>query len=108
MSAYAVAHIRHVTMGSAVVEYLQRIDATLEPFAGRFVVHGGNVEVLEGAWSGDLIMIEFPDRDRARAWYQSPAYQAIVRLRTDNSDGDCILVDSVSAGHRATDILTGS
>ena len=48
MSAYAIAHMRHVTMGPAVVEYLQRIDATLAPFGGRFIVHGGEVEVLEG------------------------------------------------------------
>src|ERR1700753_2409440 len=29
----------------AIVEYLNRIDETLEPFAGRFVVHGGVVEL---------------------------------------------------------------
>jgi hypothetical protein len=43
----------------------------------------------------------------ARGWYSSPAYQAIVRLRTDNSDGDTILVEGVAQGHRATDILPG-
>jgi uncharacterized protein (DUF1330 family) len=107
MSAYAVAHLRRVTMGPAIVEYLQRIDATLAPFDGRFLVHGGEVEVLEGAWPGDLIIIEFPDRDRARAWYRSAAYRAILPLRTDNSDGDVLIVDGVSEGHRATDVLPG-
>lgn len=34
MTAYAVAHMRQVTMGPQIVEYLQRIDATLEPFRG--------------------------------------------------------------------------
>jgi uncharacterized protein (DUF1330 family) len=33
-------------MGPQIIEYLQRIDATLKPFAGRFLVHGGGVEVL--------------------------------------------------------------
>ena len=32
MPSYAVAHMRQVTMGPAVVEYLQRIDATLAPW----------------------------------------------------------------------------
>jgi uncharacterized protein (DUF1330 family) len=50
-------------------------------------------------------VIEFPNLDTARAWYHSPAYQAIVRLRTDNSDSSCILVEGVANGHRATDIL---
>lgn len=107
MAAYALAHVRSVTMGPPIVEYLHRIDATLAPFGGRFIVHGGSIEVLEGAWQGHIIMIEFPDLGAARAWYHSPAYQAIVRLRTDHSDGDCILVDGVPAGHRATDILNG-
>ena len=107
MSGYAVAHLRDVTVNADIVEYLERIDATLAPFNGRFAIHGGAVEILEGAWPGHLVMIEFPDRAAARAWYHSPAYQAIVRLRTDNADGDCILVDGVGAGHKATDILDG-
>jgi uncharacterized protein (DUF1330 family) len=40
MAAYALAHLRRVTMGPPIVEYLQRIDATLTPFNGRFIVHG--------------------------------------------------------------------
>ncbi len=108
MSAYAVAHMRHVTMGPPIVGYLERIDATLAPFGGHFIVHGGEIEVLEGSWPGHLIVIEFPDLDRARAWYHSDAYQQIVRLRTDNSQSDTILVDGVDSTHRATDILEAS
>jgi uncharacterized protein (DUF1330 family) len=105
MAAYAICHVRRVTMGPPIVEYLHRIDATLAPFHGRFVVHGGSVEVLEGAWVGHLIIIEFPNLEAARGWYRSAAYQAIVRLRTDHSEGECIIVEGVAAGHRATDIL---
>lgn len=105
MPTLAVGHLRTVTMGPAIVEYLQRIDATLAPFGGRFLVHGGRVERLEGTWSGDLIIISFPDRESARAWYASPAYQAILPLRTGNAQGDVFLIDTVDADHRATDIL---
>jgi uncharacterized protein (DUF1330 family) len=105
MSSYAVAHMHTVTIGPEIVEYLERIDATLAPFGGRFLVHGGKVEVVEGTWSGNLIVIEFPDRARARGWYESAAYQKILSLRTDNSESDTFLVDGVSEGHRATDVL---
>jgi len=108
MPAYAVAHMRQVTMGPAVVEYLQRIDATLAPFGGRFIVHGGEVEILEGSWPGFLIVIEFPDRDRASAWYNSAAYQEIVTLRTDNSESDVVMVNGVGSEHKATDVLAVS
>jgi uncharacterized protein (DUF1330 family) len=108
MPAYAVAHMRQVTMGQPIVEYLERIDATLAPFDGRFTVHGGDVEILEGSWPGALIVIEFPDRDRVRAWYDSQAYREIVALRTDNSRSDVIVAGGVGDGHRATDVLTAS
>ena len=103
--AYAVAHLRNVVMGDDVVTYLGAIDATLAPFRGRLVLHGGEVEVLEGHWSGDLVMIEFPDRTSAKAWYTSDAYQAILPLRRENADGEVILIDAVEPGHRSTDIL---
>ncbi len=107
MTAYAVGHLRAVSMGPEIADYLARIDATLAPFGGRFVVHGGRKTVLEGSWDGDLIVIGFPDRASASAWYASPEYQAILPLRTANSEGDVILVDGVAADHRATDILQG-
>ncbi|QCI67315.1 DUF1330 domain-containing protein [Phreatobacter stygius] len=107
MPAFAIARLRNVAMGPQIVCYLQRIDATLQPFGGRFVVHGGKIEVLEGNWDGDLIIIGFPDGDKARAWYASPAYQDILALRIDNSESDTFFVEGVSEDHRATDVLAG-
>lgn len=105
MPAYAVAHMRRVTMGPPIVEYLERIDATLAPFGGHFIVHGGDFELLEGSWPGNLIVIEFPDRAQASAWYNSPAYRAIVTLRTGSSDSDVIMIDGVDRDHKATGVL---
>jgi uncharacterized protein (DUF1330 family) len=106
MTAYAVAVLHKVEMGPAIVEYLEKIDATLAPFGGRYIIHGGGRKaVLEGAWPGDLIVIAFPDRTAAAAWYDSPAYRAIKPLRTDHSAGDVVLVDGVGTDHCATDVL---
>lgn len=106
MKAYGVAILRSVDLGPEVIAYLEGIDATLAPFGGHFLIHGDPPERLEGDWAGDLIVIEFPDRDSARAWYSSPAYQAILPLRTRNSVGDVILIDGVPAEHHATDVLS--
>jgi uncharacterized protein (DUF1330 family) len=107
MSAYAIAHLRHVVPGEPIAQYLREIDATLAPFGGKFRIHGGQAEVLEGDWSGDLIMIEFADRQSARAWYASPAYQQILPLRTGASQGDVFFLDGVPDDHRASDVLNG-
>jgi uncharacterized protein (DUF1330 family) len=69
------------------------------------VIHGGPADVVEGTSPGDVIVIEFPDRARADAWYASPNYQRILPLRAENSVGTVLLIDGVDADHRATDVL---
>lgn len=105
MTAYAVGYLESVNMGPEIIEYLERIDATLAPFAGRFLIHGEAPELLEGSIGGDLIVIEFPTIGQARQWYTSPAYQAILPLRTGNARGTVYLLPGLPDGHRATDIL---
>jgi len=105
MKAYAIAYLRNVRMGADIVEYLERIDATLAPYDGHFIVHGAQAEPIEGAWEGTPIVIEFPDYDHLRGWYDSPAYREILPLRTENSDGVVIFVEGVDRTHKATDVL---
>ena len=105
MPAYAVAVVRETRFGQPIKDYLQGIDETLAPFSGRYIVHGGPYVPLEGRWSGDLIVIEFPDMDRARGWYHSDAYGAIRQLRINNTEGDVLLVDGVRDGHKGADLL---
>ena len=100
-----MANLRSVTLGTAITTYLRTIDDTLAPFHGRFLVHGAKPVVVEGMWGGDLVIIEFPDLERASAWYSSAAYQQILPLRTENCDGTVVLVDGVPPDHRAIDIL---
>ncbi|MFF4651287.1 DUF1330 domain-containing protein [Streptomyces sp. NPDC001380] len=102
MTAYALAHLRNPSPREPdVLDYLDRVDATLAPFSGRFLVHGPDVEVLEGEWPGTVVVIEFPDLATARAWYASPAYQEILLLRTGHISGDVILFEGVAPGHTA-------
>lgn len=61
----------------------------------RFLVHGAEVDVKEEPWPGTVAIIEFPDVDAAQAWYHSPAYQAILPLRTNNIDGSALIVKGV-------------
>jgi uncharacterized protein (DUF1330 family) len=103
--AYGVALLQDVRMGPPIVEYLERIDATLAPYGGRFIVHSATPAVLEGVSPGTMVVIEFPDRDHALEWYDSPAYQAILPLRTENTTSTVFIVDGVGTDHRATDVL---
>ena len=49
---------------------------------GRFVVRGGELAVLEGDWHPSrLVILEFPDLETAKKWYESPEYQKVKSLR---------------------------
>jgi len=98
-NAYAIAHLRTPQFNDDVLDYLERIQATLDPFGGRFLVHGADVEVIEGTWPGTIVIIEFPGVDEAHGWYESPAYQAILPLRTDHIEGEAIIVGGVDRGY---------
>lgn len=106
MPAYAVANIHSMNVNSQIVSYLRKVDTTLKPYGGRFLVHGKKGEVVEGSIPGQLIIIEFPDIEKARSWYHSDAYQEILPLRTNNSEGDVTLIDGVAETYRASDMLS--
>jgi uncharacterized protein (DUF1330 family) len=93
--AYGFAHLRDRRHHPDVLEYLRRIQGTLDPFQGRFLIHGPPTAVVEGSWPGSMVLIEFPGMAEARAWYESPEYRKILRLRADHIDGDLVLVEGV-------------
>lgn len=105
MPAYAVGILHDVRPHPDIVSYLENIDATLAPFGGRFIVHGGEQEVREGDFNARLVVIEFADLDAVRAWYDSQAYRAILPLRADHSKSVVFFADGIAGHHVATDVL---
>ncbi|MEU6443539.1 DUF1330 domain-containing protein [Streptomyces sp. NPDC047046] len=99
--AFVIGHLRNVETCPDIAEYLERIDSTMAPYGGRFLVHGGRTTVHEGTWDGDLVMLEFPDLVRAREWYDSPEYREILPLRTAHADSTVLAVEGVREDYRA-------
>lgn len=104
MTAYAIAHLRPTDgpVEDEVLSYIERIQATMKPYGGRFLVHGAEAEVVEGAWPGALVIIGFPGTEEAHAWYASPAYQEILPLRTRHLVGDAVIVAGVGPEYDAS------
>ena len=99
--AYAIAYIRDVDFGPEIIEYIEKIQATMDPYGGRFLVHGGPIVQVEGEWTGDVVLLEFPDATAAEEWYTSPAYQEILPLRTEHSNSMTGLLRGVPKDYRA-------
>ena len=93
MTAY-VLMIREVTTdGDALKQYSK---LAMKAAAGHSLVPRAFYsphEVWEGADCEGVVILEFPDTDEARAWYESPAYQEALQHRKAGSRYQVILVD---------------
>jgi uncharacterized protein (DUF1330 family) len=62
-------------------------------YGGRYLVRGAPYETLEGNWQPQrLVVLEFPDMEAARKFYDSPEYAAARAARAGVSDFDMLLV----------------
>lgn len=73
--------------------YRQLTPATLAPYGGRFVVRGGPVETVEGDWTPErIVILEFPDAEMAKAWWNSTEYAAARELRQRSAHTQMLLL----------------
>ena len=88
---YFVAEIE-VTDPAGMQRYGEKVPETLAPFHHRYLARGKALE-LEGEPPRGIVVIEFDSVARAREWYESPAYQALIPLRQAASKGRVFLVE---------------
>lgn len=77
--------------------YRKDVMATIVEFDGQFIVRGGQLTVVEGEWPFPrTIILEFPSRVAAEAWYASPAYQKVLPLRLKSCTCNLVIVDGAT------------
>ncbi|MXW29220.1 MAG: DUF1330 domain-containing protein [Gammaproteobacteria bacterium] len=95
MPAYLIANV-DVQDADSYAGYGAQVPGTLEAYGGRFVVRGGASEVLEGEFQPKrVVVLEFPDMETLKAWYDSDAYQGIVGIRWEAATASVIAVEGV-------------
>lgn len=67
--------------------------AIFKKFGGRFVIRGGKFECPEGEARSRNVVIEFPDLASALACYNSPEYQANIKVRQPHSLADIVIIE---------------
>ena len=67
--------------------------AIFKKFGGRFVVRGGKFEAPEGSARKRNVVIEFPSYQAALDCYNSPEYQANIKVRLPHSSADIIVIE---------------
>ncbi|MBI5089437.1 MAG: DUF1330 domain-containing protein [Actinobacteria bacterium] len=95
MSVYFIVNST-ITDPAGLDDYVAAVGPTI---AGRDMtlrVVTNEAETVEGQPAGSrVVVIEFPDRDGFRSWYDSPEYQAVIGLRLASTVGFAVLVDGV-------------
>jgi uncharacterized protein (DUF1330 family) len=93
MPAYVIVNIE-VTDQDAFEHYRAAVPEVLARFGGRYLVRGGDLHVIEGEPPlNRLVILEFPDMDRARAFYSSEDYAPLLKLRMAAARSEMVLVD---------------
>lgn len=73
--------------------YVMKALPTIVSTGGKPIVVHDNPEVIEGDWHGTrTVVLEFDSVDAARAWYNSPEYQAIVGERHAAAEANAAIV----------------
>ena len=96
MAAYVIGQME-IHSRDWMEAYFAKIPEVVAAHEGRFLVRGGNPERMEGAGAlpDAAFVLEFPDRDHARAFWHSDAFQELAVLRRSGSELNAILVDGL-------------
>ena len=93
MAAYLIGDIE-VTDPEIYEKYRAGVPATVAAFGGKYLVRGAEAEVAEGTWSTNrLVVLEFESMERLKAWYNSPEYADLKKLRQSASKGNLIFAE---------------
>jgi uncharacterized protein (DUF1330 family) len=92
MAAYIVVNAT-ITDRALLDEYVAAAGGTLGNHEVKALVVTNEATVLEGDAGERVVVLEFPSRDAAMAWYQSPEYQAVIGKRLNSTKGFLTLVD---------------
>ena len=93
MPGYLIANIK-VTDPEGFDRYRAAVPAVIAQYGGRYLVRGGSLEKVENAEAFNrLVVLEFPNLAAARAFYDSPEYAPLLRLRLESTESHAVLVE---------------
>jgi uncharacterized protein (DUF1330 family) len=93
---YVIAEVE-VTDLDSMRKYGAKVPETMAPFNTHYVIRGGKTTSLEGdPLKGGIVVIAFDSVEKAREWYDSPAYQAIKPIRQSAAKSRIFIAEGVA------------
>ena len=97
MTAYVISEVE-VLDDHLIETYRVVAQATIDQYGGRYIVRGGEVELIEGERdpARRFVIVEFPTMERAREWYGSPEYAEALKVRATALTRTLVFVEGVA------------
>ena len=89
---YWVGHV-DVTDPEGYKSYVAANAEAFRKYGAKFLVRGGQFENPEGSSRSRNVVLEFKDYATALACYNSPEYQANIKVRQPHSIADLIVIE---------------
>ncbi len=81
---YVIAQVRVKDFERYIGEYALPILPIFDKFEGEVLVASNNIFPIEGEWDGNwCVIVRFPDKSNAMAFYDSEDYAELKRLRIE-------------------------
>jgi uncharacterized protein (DUF1330 family) len=93
MAGYFVANYT-ITNQAEYTQYLAAVGPILKAHGAENIVIDRDSEPLEGSAGQVTVVLRFASKAAAKAWYESAEYQAILHLRTDNTEGIGVIAEA--------------
>ena len=93
MKAYLVLDLAVNDYGG-FKRYVAAIPAFIARHSGKYIVQGVRPTTIEGDWKPErLVIIEFPEREKAEAFLRDPEIQDRFKVRHDTTTSKLLLAD---------------
>ena len=96
MAAYMIVIASIKDRDKFISGYGAAAGALVEKFGGRYVMRGPGAELLEGGFGdgASMVISEWPDKEAAKIFWNSPEYAEAKKLRADIADCQVLLIES--------------
>lgn len=75
-------------------EYVKLVPDLIEKHHGKYLVRGGKVEVMEGDWHPErLIVLEFPSLAYAQSFLEDPEYLPVADIRHASASTNLVIAE---------------
>jgi uncharacterized protein (DUF1330 family) len=96
MPAYMIVIAKIADRDVFINSYGAAAGKLVEQFGGKYVLRGPGAELLEGDFGdgASMVISEWPDKAAAKAFWTSPDYAEVKKLRAGVADCQVLLIES--------------